>query len=319
MLTNFRSLLFTLLALAAAGAHAQQVWPSKPIRWLVPFSPGGPADVVARVVAQGLAERVGRPNIVENRPGAAGNVAHDVAAKAAPDGYTLLFVVPSIITNPFYFKASVDPFKELASVIHLDNASLVLVASPKFSAANVADVVARIKANPGKVSCGSSGALPSVSCEMLRAHAGVDMLMVQYKGNAPALTALMGGEIDLMFDVVNIAASHIKSGRVRGIASTAPRRGIGPLGELPVMDETIPGFELATWHGVMAPAGMARELRTRINQELNAVLQSPTVRERLLTSGLEIAGGSPEEFDDILRRDFEKYGKVLRAAGVNPE
>src|SRR5215470_12698202 len=124
MSMNARSLLFAFLALAAAGAHAQQVWPSKPIRWLVPFPPGGPADVVARVVAQGLAERVGQPNIVENRSGAAGNIAHETVAKAPPDGYTLLFVVPSIVTNPFYFKASIDPFHDLTPVIHLDNASL---------------------------------------------------------------------------------------------------------------------------------------------------------------------------------------------------
>jgi len=180
-------------------------------------------------------------------------------------------------------------------------------------------VLAQIKANPGRVTCGASGALPSVGCELLRSHAGADLLMVMYKGNAPALNALLGGEISLLFDVVNIAQGHVKSGRVRGIASTAPRRGIGPLGDLPVMAETIPGFELVTWHGVMASPATPRPLLERMNRELNAVLQRPDVRERFASSGLQITGGVPEDFTAILRRDYDKYGAALRSAGVKPE
>jgi len=180
-------------------------------------------------------------------------------------------------------------------------------------------VLKEIKANPGRVSCGSSGALPSVGCELLRANAGADMIMVMYKGNGPALNALMGGEINLLFDVVNIAVGHVKSGRVRAIASTAPKRGIGPLGDVPVMAETIPGFELVTWHGVMVSPATPHALVERINRELNAVLQRPDVRERFATSGLQITGGPPEEFASVLRRDYDKYGAALRAAGVKPE
>jgi tripartite-type tricarboxylate transporter receptor subunit TctC len=297
----------------------EPAWPSKPIRWLVPFAPGGPADVVARILAAGLAERTGQPNVVENHPGAQGNIAHAMASKSAPDGYTVLFVVPSVITNPFYLKASIDPFRDLAPLIHLDIASMVLLANPAFPPKTTADVLAYIKANPGKVSCGASGALPSVGCELLRAHAGVDMLMVLYKGNAPALNGLMGGEINLLFDVVNIAAGHVKSGKVRGIASTAPKRGIGPLGDLPVMAETIPGFELVTWHGMMVAPGTPRALLNRLNREFNAVLQQPEVRQRMENSGLQITGGTPEEFAAILKRDYDKYGTALRAAGVQPE
>lgn len=304
----------------APGPYAlAQEWPTKPIRWLVPFAPGGPADAVARVIAAGLQERTGQPNIVENRPGAAGNIAHDAASKARPDGHTLLFVVPSVITNPFYFKQSVDPFKDLSPVIHLDNASLVLITNPAFPATDLAEVLAQIKANPGRVTCGASGALPSVGCEMLRAHAGADLLMVQYKGNAPALNALMGGEINLMFDVVNIAAGYVKSGRVRAIASTTPRRGIGPMGDLPVMAETIPGFELVTWHGVMVSPATPRAMVLRLNRELGAVLEQPEARQRLTSAGLQITGGTVEEFAAVLRRDYEKYGTALRAAGVKPE
>jgi tripartite-type tricarboxylate transporter receptor subunit TctC len=304
------------MLLLAFNAQAQD-WPTKPIRWLVPFAPGGPADVVARILAAALQDRTGQPNVVENQPGAGGNIAHAAASKA--DTHTVVFVVPSVITNPFYMKASVDPFKDLAPVIHLDNASMVLISNPAFAPATLADVLKEIKANPGRVSCGSSGALPSVGCELLRAHAGADMIMVNYKGNGPALNALMGGEINLLFDVVNIAAGHVKSGRVRAIASTAPKRGMGPLGDVPVMAETIPGFELVTWHGVMVSPATPHALVERINGELNAVLQRPDVRERFATSGLQITGGTPEDFGAILRRDYDKYGAALRAAGVKPE
>jgi len=313
----FRAIAFGL-ALLACTVHAQD-WPAKPIRWIVPFAPGGPADVVTRIVAAGLAERVGQPNVVENQPGAGGNIAHANAAKAAPDGYTLVFVVPSVVTNPFYMKAAVDPFRDLAPVIHLDNASMVMLAHPSFAPTNVADVLAEIKAHPGEVTCGSSGALPSVACELLRAHAGAEMLMVMYKGNAPALNALMAGEINLLFDVVNIAVGHVKSGRVRAIATTAPRRGIGPLGELPVVAETIPGFDLVTWHGVMMSPATPPALIERVNRELNAVLERAEVRERFANSGLQITGGAPADFAALLRRDYEKYGAALRAAGVTPE
>src|SRR5437764_11504601 len=307
-----------LLAFAASSALAQD-WPTKPIRWLVPFAPGGPADVVTRIVAASLGERLGQPNIVENQPGAGGNIAHANAAKAGADGHTLLFVVPSVITNPFYMKAAVDPFRDLMPVIHLDNASMVLIAHPSYAPGTVADVLNDIKARPGQVSCGASGALPSVACELLRAHAGAEMLMVMYKGNGPALNALMAGEINLLFDVVNIAVGHVKSGRVRAIASTAPKRGSGPLGDVPVMAETIPGFELVTWHGVMVSPTTPQRLAERINRELNAVLQRPEVRERFANSGLQITGGTPEDFAAILRRDYDKYGAALRSAGVKPE
>jgi tripartite-type tricarboxylate transporter receptor subunit TctC len=309
---------FLFLLLFSTTVLAQD-WPTKPVRWLVPFAPGGPADVVARIVAAGLAERSGQPNPVENQAGASGNIAHAAASKAAPDGHTLVFVVPAVITNPFYLKAAVDPFADLAPVIHLDNASMVLIANPAFPPATLAEVLAFIKQNPGKATCGASGALPSVGCELLRSHAGADMLMVMYKGNAPALNALMGGEINMLFDVVNIAVGHVKSGRVRAIASTAPKRGTGPLPDLPVMAETIPGFDLVTWHGVMTSPATPRPLLERINRELNAVLQSPEVRQRFTASGLQVTGGTPEEFGAILKRDYDKYGAALRSAGVKPE
>ena len=177
---------FLLLLFFSTSVLAQD-WPTKPVRWLVPFAPGGPADVVARIVAAGLAERTGQPNPVENQAGASGNIAHGAASKSPPDGHTLVFVVPAVITNPFYMKAAIDPFRDLAPLIHLDNASMVLIANPSFPPKDLSEVLAFIRKNPGKATCGASGALPSVGCELLRAHAGADILMVMYKGNAPGL------------------------------------------------------------------------------------------------------------------------------------
>ncbi len=309
----------TMFVASAAQAQTAAAWPSKPIRWIVPFPPGGPADVVTRMLSAKLAERVGQPGIVENRAGAGGNVGHEAAAKAAPDGYTVVFVVPAIVTNPFFLKASIDPFRELAPVIHLDSASMVLLTHPSFPAKTVAEVIAQARAKPGSVSCASSGALPQVGCEMLRIHASTEMIMVQYKGNAPALNALMGGEVDLLFDVVNIAQGQVKAGRVRAIASTNPRRGIGPFGELPALAETIPDFELVTWHGVMVRAATPGEVVMQLNREIQAVLGEPDIRRRFADGGLEITGGTPGAFAAILRRDHAKYGRILTQAGIKPE
>jgi tripartite-type tricarboxylate transporter receptor subunit TctC len=305
--------------LAVAPAQAQSAWPSKPIRWIVPFPPGGPADVVTRLVSSKLAERTGQPGVVENRAGAGGNVGHEAAAKAPADGYTVLFVVPAIITNPFFLKASIDPFKELAPVIHLDSASMVLLTSPAFPAGSVPEVIALARAKPGSVSCAASGALPQVGCEMLRSYAGSEMIMVQYKGNAPALNAVMGGEVNLLFDLVNTAQGQVKSGRVRAIASTNAKRGIGPFGDLPVISETIPDFELVTWHGVMVPAATPGDIVQKLNREIQWVLEQPDIRKRFSDGGLDITGGTPEAFEAILRREYAKYGKILAGAGIKPE
>ena len=308
-----------ILAASFAQAQTAGAWPSKPIRWIVPFPPGGPADVVTRIVSAKLAERTGQPGVVENRGGAGGNVGHEAAAKAAPDGHTVVFVVPAIVTNPFFLKASIDPFKELAPVIHLDSAWMVLLANPAFPAGTVAEVIAQARARPGAVSCAASGALPQVGCEMLRSYAGAEMIMVQYKGNAPALNAVMGGEVNLLFDLLNTAQGQIKAGRVRAIASTSAKRGAGPFGELPAISETIPDFELVTWHGVMVPAATPKDIVRKLNREIQWVLEQPDIRQRFADGGLDITGGTPEAFEALLKRDYATYGRILTAAGIKPE
>jgi tripartite-type tricarboxylate transporter receptor subunit TctC len=307
-----------LLALICGSAHAQSAFPSRPIHWVVPFAPGGPTDVVSRLLTPKLGERLGQPVIVENRVGAAGNIGTESVAKSAPDGHTVLYVVPAVITNPFFFKGSPDP-KELAPIIQVATVPMLLLASNAFAPKTVAEIIDRVRAKPGTVSCGSSGALPTVGCELLRSHAKADMIMVLYKGNGPALNALMSGEINLLFDVVNTAVPQVKAGRVRAVAVLTPKRGVPGLPDLPSMSETLPGFEFNTWHGVMAPAATPRDIVQRWNREIAAVLVQPEVRQRMVETGFEVLGGTPEAFEQRLKQDQEMFGKILREAGVKPE
>lgn len=324
VLTRLETMLVALAAAGAAmlvalGAQAQTAaWPSKPIRWVVPYPPGGPSDMVARLLGAKLAERVGQPVVIENRPGGAGNIGVEHVMKAAPDGHTIVYAVPGIILNPFIVKSSPD-HRDLAPVIQLANASWVLLASTGFAPKTVAEVIAAAKAKPGTVSCGSSGGLPTVACEWLRSYARAEMIMVMYKGQGPALNALMGGEINLLFDGVSTAAAQVKAGRVRPLASLNSRRGGEVFVDLPTMAETIPGFELVTFHGVMAPAATPRDIVSRLNREFAAVLAQPDVRQRLTEAGYEVVASSVEAFDEVLRRDTAKYGRILKEAGIKPE
>jgi tripartite-type tricarboxylate transporter receptor subunit TctC len=324
-LTVAHAALFAAAALLSFTAQAQspstgsgQAFPSRPIRWVVPFAPGGPTDINSRLLAPKLAERLGQPVLVENRVGAAGNIGTEAVAKAAPDGHTVLYVVPAVITNPYFFKGSPDP-KELVPIIQVATVPMLLLAANKFEPKTVGEIVELIRAKPGTVSCGSSGALPTVGCELLRSRAKADMIMVLYKGNGPALNALMAGEINLLFDVVNTAAPQVKAGRVRAVAVLTPKRGVAGFADLPAVSETLPGFEFYTWHGVMAPAGTPRAIILRWNREISAVLALPDVRQRLVDTGFDILGGPPEAFEDRLRRDQELFGRILREAGVKPE
>lgn len=313
------AILAALLAIVACAAQGQSpAFPSKPIRWVVPFAPGGPVDVVARLLAPKLAERLGQPVIIENRPGAGGNIGAEVVMKAPPDGHTLLYVVPFLVTNPYFLKGSHDP-RELAPVIHLTNNTMLLLASNAFAPKTASEVIAHIRSNPGAVSCGSSGALPTVVCELLRSHARTDMIMVRYKGNAPALNALMSGEINLLADAANTAGQQIKNGRVRAIASLNTKRGGTQFPDLPTVSEIIPGFEFLAWHGVMAPKATPGDIVLWVNREFSAVLALPEVRQRLTDTGFEIVASSPEAFAERIRHDYEIYGNVAKDAGIKPE
>lgn len=299
-------------------ASAQATWPTKPVRWVVPYPPGGPTDTVSRVISPGLAERIGQPVIIENRVGAGGNVGTEAVMKSAPDGHTLIYVVPAVIMNPFFLKASPDPL-QLAPVIRTVSMTLVMLASSNFAPKTVAEVIALARSKPGTVSCGSAGGVPTLACELLRIHAGADMIMVPYKGQGPALNALMGGEINLMFDTASTALPPIKAGRARPIATLGAQRGSGAFAHLPTVAETVPGFEFTTWHALMAPLATPRPVLARVNREIAGALAQPAIHQRLTGAGFDIPDNTPEQFDAFYRGEVAKYTKALREAGIKPE
>jgi tripartite-type tricarboxylate transporter receptor subunit TctC len=306
-------------ALAFAAPAAAQDYPAKPIRWIVPFAAGGPADIIARLLAPKLAERLGQPVIVDNRAGANSNIGHEAAAKAAPDGYTLLYVVPNVVTNPSLFPNSVDPLRDLAPLARLTTQSYVLVAYPAFEPRTVADIVSAAKAKPGAVTCASGGGLMTFGCEWMRTLTRTDITHVQYKGNAPALTDLMGGQVNVLFDLYNTSLPQIRAGKVRGVATTAAKRGTAPLPDLPAIAETLPGFVLVGWHGVMLPPGVPRPIVDRLNRAFAEALADPGVAGRIAEGYSEVAHTSPELFGEILKEDYAKYARIVKEAGIKPQ
>jgi tripartite-type tricarboxylate transporter receptor subunit TctC len=312
--------LILLVAVGCSSLHAQTAsFPSRPIHWIVPYPPGGPTDLVARIVAPHLGERLGQPVIIENRSGAFGNIGLEAAARAVPDGYTIVFGMTSMVLNPVLYQLSLDPLIELTAVSQLATVRYVLLSSADFPARTLPDVLATAKVRPGTVTCGWGATLFELGCELLKIQGQVDISTVPYKGNAPAMNDLVGGRIDLLFDPVNTALPQVKAGRVRAIATAGAKRGGGPFGDLPTVGETLPGFELSGWFGVLAPAATPRKIIDRLNREIAAVLEEDEVRNHLIDSGLEVAHGSPEAFAEIIARDHARYSKIIREAGIKAE
>ncbi|MDX3907471.1 MAG: tripartite tricarboxylate transporter substrate-binding protein [Pigmentiphaga sp.] len=309
-------LVLAVLAAPLTQAGAASDYPSRPIRWIVPFTAGGPADVIARLVAPKISAELGQPIVIENRAGADSNIGHEAAARATPDGYTILYVVPNLVTNPSLYKAAVDPIKELAPVSQLTAQSYLLLAGADFKAKSVADIIARAKDRG--VTCASGGGLPGFGCEWLRSMTKADFVHVPFKGNAPALTALMGGQVDILIDLFNTALPQVKAGRVQPVALTRAERG-NPLPDLPVIAETLPGFVLVGWHGVMAPAGTPEAVIRKLNAAFGKALEDPDVRRRISDSYIEVAHGSPEAFGRILEEDLRKYAQITQAAGIQKQ
>jgi tripartite-type tricarboxylate transporter receptor subunit TctC len=318
---NVRALLATVCAfsvVAFSGAHAQQNWPTRPLHLVMPFAVGGPVDLVARTFSPKLAERLGQPVLVENRVGAGGNIAGEYILKSPPDGLNMLFVTTGLITNPFFIKGSPEP-SQFAGVIQLVNTPFMLVAANNLAPKTFPEIVSYIRANPGKVSCASSGALPTVGCELLKFHAGADMIMVMYKGNGPAMQAVMSGEANLLFDPANTAIAQVKAGRVRAIATPGQKRGLPGMPDLPSISETIPDFYFEGLQGIAVHPQTPRDIVQRLNRELTVVMALPDVMDPLGKVGMVPQTGTPEQFEAKMRNDFERYGRVAKAAGIKPE
>jgi tripartite-type tricarboxylate transporter receptor subunit TctC len=312
-----------LAASLAATAVLAQVYPGKPIRLIVPFAAGGGNDNVARLVGKRLADSLGQPAVIDNRPGAGGVVGAELAAKSAPDGYTLfLGGVGSHAINPnLHAKLPYDPIKDFAPVSLLAQAPLVLVVHPSVPVHDVAEFIAYARAHPGRLNFASNGngSSSQLAAVMFASMAGVDMVHVPYKGLAPALTDLLAGEVQLMFSSVVAILPHIKAGKLRAIAVTGAKR-LASMPELPTIAESgLPGYEASSWYGILAPAGTPRDIVVKLNAELAKALEQPEVRNSLLAEGAEPAGGSPERFAAHIRAEMERLGKIIRDAKIRLE
>lgn len=290
---------------------------AKPVRIVVPGPPGGPAGATSHLLANKVAKYLNQTVIVDNRPGAGGNIAIEYVARSPGDGMTLFFAVPALITNPYFQKVSLDP-SVLAPVVQINRGPFLLLVSPASGMTSVNDVIARIKAEPGRVSCAIGVALSTVSCHLLQAFAG-PMLLVAYPGNAQAGAALERGEINVLFDFMNTAGAPVKEGRLRALAVTSKERTGGEFKDLPAISDTIPGFDLIGWQGIMVPKDTRREVVLRLNQAFNQVLAEDEVRAAFAANNIEIVGGTPEAFGARIARDFAFYGQVAKAARIEPQ
>jgi tripartite-type tricarboxylate transporter receptor subunit TctC len=322
-----RCVLIALLAVIFTApleeAALAQAYPSKPIRLIVPFAPGGGNDNIARLVGKRVSDSLGQPLVIDNRPGAGGVLGAELAAKSAPDGYTLfLGGVGSHALNPNLIeKLPYDPIRDFAPVALLAQAPLILVVHPSVPARDTAEFVAYARKNPGKLNFASNGNGTSsqLAAVMFDSMAGVDMVHVPYKGLSPALTDLLSGQVQLMFSSVVAILPHIKAGKLRALAVTGAKR-LTALPEVPTIAEAgFPGYEASSWYGILAPAGTPREIVMKLNTEFRKALEQPEVRKNLLAEGAEPVGGTPEQFAEYIRAEKERLGKVIRDAKIRLE
>ena len=314
-----RILLATTLAALSAGAWAQ-AYPAKSIRLVVPFPPGGGTDIIAREISTKLTTTLGWTFVVDNKPGAGGNLGVDAAAKAPADGYTLVLGQTSnLAINPtLYGKLPYDPFKDLVPVSLVATAPLVLVVPAASPYRTVADVVNAAKAKPGEVNFASpgNGTVAHLTGELFQKAAGIKLQHVPYKGSNQALTDLMGGQVQLFMASVPTALPHIKSGKLRAIAVSSAKR-VGDLPQVPTIGESgYKGFDATTWFGVLAPAATPKNIVARLNVEINKVLKAPDVQKRIDDEGGEAVGSTPEQFAQLMKDDFARWGKVVKESGA---
>lgn len=313
----------TWLAVGAALAVAPltavaQAYPDKPIRFIVPYPPGGNTDIVARLYAQKLSERVGQPVVIDNRGGAAGTLGVGLAAKSPADGYNIVVGdLGSMIIGPLAQGNVGYTYKDLTPVGLMATVSIVVSANPKSPDKNIGDFLARAKANPGKLTYGTSGVgAPShLAMENLKAMTGVDILHVPFKGGAQAVTGLLGEQVDIVVD--GAAMAQVKAGKLKALAVTGPR--LSALPDTPGIGETVKGFEFTNWWGVLAPAGTPPEAVKRLNAELQAIAAMPEVKDKLRDLGLNATSDSPQQFGDLMRTEADKVARIVKDAGIKLE
>jgi tripartite-type tricarboxylate transporter receptor subunit TctC len=314
-------LLTSAFCLATVAAHAQQPWPAKPIRFVAPFAPGGGTDFIGRVAAQKLTEAVKQQVIVENRPGAGGTLGAEIGAKAAPDGYTFTVVAGSYSVNPSIYKLAFDPVNDITPVIQFSQGPLLIVVHPALPIKSMKDLIALARTRPGGLSYASSGqgSIVHLSTELFLYMAKIKAVHIPYKGTGPAITDTMSGQTQFLFGSIAAVMPVVKSGRLRGIAVTTARR-LPALPDIPTLDESgVKGYDVVLWHGLVGPKGLPRPIVERVNGDLNKALKAKDMEEKLATDGVSPAGGTPEQFGAIIKRDIDTWRKVVQMAGVKAE
>jgi tripartite-type tricarboxylate transporter receptor subunit TctC len=318
LLLIFSTLALTAIALQPA-AHAQSSakWPTRPVRMIVPFPPGGSTDIIARLIAPHLTEAFGQQFVVDNRSGAGGTIGSEIAARAAPDGYTLAVIPSSYAAAAALYPLSFDPVKGIAPISMIGMGSFILGVNPSVKAGNFKEFIDLLKAKPGALNFASqgTGSTPHLASELLKQMAGVTFTHVPYKGDTPALTDFLGGQIHMMIASGPVFLPHIKSGRVRPLAVTGAKRYfVAP--ELPAIAESYPGFYASGWNGLIAPAGTPRDVINRLNRSVAAFLKRPDIQERLRNDGRETIPTTPEETAQMLASEIATWRKVVQVANI---
>jgi tripartite-type tricarboxylate transporter receptor subunit TctC len=308
-------------AMAAPAVAFAQAYPTRPVHMVVGFAAGGGADIMARLIGQALSERLGQQIVVDNRPGAGTNIATEVVAKAAPDGYTLLLAnSPNAINATLYDNLSFDFVRDIAPVASIGRVPLVMVVNPALPAKTIPEFIAYAKANPGKVNMGSggNGAPDHMSGELFKAMAGVGILHVPYRGVAPAIADLLGGQVQVIFGTMPAVIALIKSGKLRALGVTTAMRS-DQLPDVPSIGEFVPGYEASQWYGIGAPKGTPADVIERLNRETNAVLADPKMQARLAELGASVLSGSPADFGKLIVDETAKWAKVVKISGAKPD
>lgn len=310
-----------LAAIVCAAGAAAQSYPAKPVRIVVPSSPGGGTDILARVLAQKLAESLGQQFVVENRPGAGQVIGVEAVARAAPDGYSLLMAASAIVINEvMYAKPPYETLRDFAPVTLVASLPNILVVHPALPARSVRELIALAKARPGQLNYSSAGAgtSPHLSMELFRLMAGITLTHVPYKGTGPATIDLVAGQVQLSMPNVLTAQPQIKGGKLRALGVTSARRATG-LPDVPAIAETVPGYEAIQWYGLLAPANTPRDAIAKLQSEVARILQNPEVKARLAADGADAVGNRPEEFAAYVRAEKDKWSKVVKSAGIKFE
>jgi len=323
---NFRTLLAAAvgaITLLGASGAAAQAWPAKPIRLMVPFPPGGSTDIVARIVAQKLGERLGQPLVIENRGGAGGTIGTALIAKSAPDGYNLAVASTSthVVAPGVYAKLDYDPVKDFAPIGLMAISPYLLVVNPSVPARSVQELVALAKKQPGRLNYASAGvgSTTQLAMEMLKSVSGTYMLHIPYNGNGPAGTAVVGGQVEILFGSLPALLGHAKGGRVRALAVGTPKRSPS-LPDVPTVAESgYPGFDASLWLAIVAPAGTPQAIVDRLNKEIGSIVSAADTREAFDKAGTEPLTGTPADLAAMIRDGAPKYAKIIKAAGVKPE